>query len=40
MKRVFNVSGDCKPDLHYMVNLDGRLREIKVMVDKSEAKRS
>lgn len=33
MKKVFNVTADCKPDLHYMVNLDERLAEIKQLVD-------
>lgn len=31
--RKFNVSGDCKPNIHYMVNLESRLYEIKKMVD-------
>lgn len=33
MAKVFNVTGDCKPNLHYMVNLDKRLKEIKALVD-------
>lgn len=33
MPKVFNVTADCKPDLHYMVNLDTRLAEIKELVD-------
>lgn len=24
MKRIFNVSADCKPDLHYMVDIGER----------------
>lgn len=36
MTKVFNVTGDCKPKLHYMVNIDSRLREIKAMVDRGE----
>lgn len=31
--KVFNVTGDCKPGLHYMVNIDERLKELKVLVD-------
>ncbi|MDO5423950.1 MAG: AAA-like domain-containing protein [Eubacteriales bacterium] len=33
MKKIFNVSGDCKPELHYMVELSGRLEQMKEMVD-------
>lgn len=29
MSKIFNVSADCLPELHYMVDLSGRLREIK-----------
>ena len=36
MGKVFNVSADCKPDLHYMVNIDGRLSKIKEMVDRGD----
>lgn len=36
MGRVFNVSGDCKPGLHYMVNIDDRLSQIKAMIDKGQ----
>lgn len=34
MSKIFNVSADCKPELHYMVDIGGRLREIKRMVDR------
>lgn len=33
MSKVFNVTADCKPDIHYMVNLDTRLAEIKELID-------
>lgn len=33
MTKVFNVTADCKPDKHYMVNLDKRLAAIKDLVD-------
>lgn len=33
MAKVFNVTADCKPDRHYMVNLDNRLSAIRAMVD-------
>lgn len=33
MAKVFNVNGSCDPELHYMVDLTGRLCEIKEMVD-------
>ena len=32
MERVFNVYGDCKPGLHYMVDLTERLVKIREMV--------
>ncbi len=32
-KRTFNVTAVCRPAYHYMVNLDGRLKEIKKLVD-------
>ena len=33
MSKVFNVSADCKPDLHYMVDISEQLGQIKEMVD-------
>lgn len=36
MERYFNTSGPCNAKLHYMVNLQGRLKEIKRMIDKGE----
>lgn len=36
MSKMFNITGDCKPGLHYMVDIEGRLREIKILVDKGE----
>ncbi len=33
MRRTFNTNGYCDPGLHYMVDLSGRLEEIKSMVD-------
>lgn len=33
MRKTFNINGDCKPLLHYMVNIQDRLNEIKKMVD-------
>ena len=33
MSKIFNVNADCKPDLHYMVDINERLKQIKVMVD-------
>ena len=33
MRKTFNVSGNCYPELHYMVDLSDRLLEIKKMVD-------
>lgn len=31
--KSFNVAGKCCPEMHYMVNLSGRLEEIKTMID-------
>lgn len=36
MKRYFNITADCKPNRHYMVNIDRQLREIKEKVDRGE----
>ncbi len=36
MSRVFNINGDCKPDLHYMVDLHSRLETIKGMIDEGQ----
>ena len=33
MSRTFNVTADCKPSLHYMVDISDRLEQIKKMVD-------
>ncbi len=33
MRKVFNVTGDCKPGLHYMVDISPKVRQIKKMVD-------
>lgn len=33
MGKTFNVTADCKPDEHYMVNLDTRIAEIKALID-------
>lgn len=34
MRREFNVTGLCILEKHYMVNLSGRLEQMKRMVDK------
>lgn len=36
MGKVFNISGDCKPKLHYMVDITQRLGEIKEYIDRGE----
>ncbi len=33
MDKYFNTEGICYPDIHYMVNLDSRTRQIEKMVD-------
>lgn len=32
--KIFNVTADCKPDKHYMVNIENRLVKMKELVDK------
>lgn len=34
MKKYFNTAADCKPDVHYMVDVSSRLDEIKGYVDR------
>lgn len=36
MAKFFNVTGACTPARHYMVDLESRLKEIRVMVDAGE----
>ena len=36
MRRFFNVNGDCKPGLHYMVDITPKLNEIKKMIERGE----
>ena len=36
MGRFFNVNGDCKLGLHYMVDIRAKLDEIKEMVDRGD----
>lgn len=33
MSRIFNIAGDCKPKLHYMVDLHSRLEQMQEYVD-------
>lgn len=33
MNKTFNVTADCKPEIHYMVNIESRLNKIKSLVD-------
>ncbi len=33
MAKIFNTTGDCKPNMHYMVDITEKLVEIKKMVD-------
>ena len=33
LRKMFNINGDCKPLLHYMVNIEDRLNEVKKMVE-------
>ena len=36
MRKCFNTTGLCYPDDHYMVNIESRLEEIKVLIDRGE----
>ena len=36
MSKIFNVTGNCRPEIHYMVDIKERLAEIKKMVDKGD----
>ena len=36
MGRIFNVTADCKPGLHYMVDISPRLARMKEYVDRGE----
>lgn len=36
MGRIFNVNADCKPELHYMVDIESKLEKIKDMIDKNQ----
>lgn len=36
MTRTFNVTGSCDPQLHYMVDITGRLEKIKVLIDSGD----
>ncbi|MCD8084538.1 MAG: AAA-like domain-containing protein [Clostridiales bacterium] len=36
IRKTFNTTGCCDPDLHYMVDLSSRLKEIKSMIDRGE----
>lgn len=36
MGKVFNTTADCKPKLHYMVDISGRLKEITGLVERGE----
>ncbi|MEE5994558.1 MAG: ATP-binding protein, partial [Oscillospiraceae bacterium] len=33
MSKEFNITGTCYPEMHYMVNLDSRIAQIKKMID-------
>lgn len=33
MPRRFNVTGSCNPKLHYMVDIRGRLKKIRELID-------
>ena len=36
MGKTFNVSADCKPEFHYMVDITEKLRQIRAMVDEGQ----
>ena len=36
MKKRFNVTGACNPNINYMVNIDNKLIQIKRMIDRGD----
>lgn len=36
MSKIFNTSADCKPKIHYMVDISTKISEIKELVDRGE----
>ena len=36
MAKIFNIAADCKPSLHYMVDISDRLEQIKKMIDSGQ----
>ncbi|MCD8098890.1 MAG: ATP-binding protein [Lachnospiraceae bacterium] len=36
MAKRFNVTGNCRPEIHYMVDITKRLREIETMIDRGD----
>lgn len=36
MCKIFNISADCKPDMHYIINIESRLWKIKDVVDRNQ----
>lgn len=36
MKKYFNIAADCKPQLHYMVNMESRLEKVKEYIARGE----
>lgn len=36
MTKTFNTAADCKPQIHYMVDITGRLKKIRCMIEKGE----
>lgn len=36
MRKIFNVNGDCKPELHYMADISEKLQKIKHMIDQGQ----
>ena len=36
MRKIFNVTADCKPNLHYMVDISPRLAAMKEYVERGE----
>lgn len=36
MSKFFNINGACRPNRHYMVNLEPKLKKIKIMIDNGQ----
>ena len=36
MRRKFNITGSCNPERHYMVDISGRVAQMRAMVERGD----